>query len=380
MLSDLNMNADQDARIDLTLDFGWQPEKERVILTSLTFEAPTDADFPRTIFRAELRKQNEWQFHSDFFSAEDQPRFWPYAEICLQSGFLPLLILAKDTPQDRQSKHVGFTKALLRHFRSEIESFLRNIEYMQPVRPNPRRLYVLNDDEQRRWEQQGLGGFLKLIRMRLSEEESAQVNDWLKKLNFAKSIEPKSFSKSPELAPVTELLLDEGEGGHDKINLADVGFGNSQALPVIIQSVLAEPDSLLIVEQPELHLHPRAQAELGDMFVEMVRQGAHLLLETHSEHLLLRLRRWTTEQTTGKSVLSNDKKFLKWGELVTYFIHRKDRVSSITRIGIDANGDLENIPEGFEDFFSDDLLESIKLTELQLTSENEWDSDDESDN
>src|SRR5262249_4368610 len=79
--------------------------------------------------------------------------------------------------------------------------------------------------------------------------------------------------------------------GGPKVNLMDVGYGVSQALPVIVQSVLRRQNSLLLIQQPEVHLHPRAQAALGTFFVELATLGQDtLLVETHSDFLVDRVR------------------------------------------------------------------------------------------
>jgi predicted ATPase len=72
-------------------------------------------------------------------------------------------------------------------------------------------------------------------------------------------------------------------------NIADVGFGTSQVLPVLVAGYDIPEDSLLLIEQPEIHLHPKAQAELGDFFTDVYKRNVQLIIETHSEHLIMRL-------------------------------------------------------------------------------------------
>jgi predicted ATPase len=71
--------------------------------------------------------------------------------------------------------------------------------------------------------------------------------------------------------------------------LADVGYGVSQILPVLVGGYGLVRDALFIVEQPELHIHPKAQAEVGEFFCELVQNGIQSIVETHSEHLILRI-------------------------------------------------------------------------------------------
>ncbi|MCH7825949.1 MAG: AAA family ATPase, partial [Acidobacteria bacterium] len=73
-------------------------------------------------------------------------------------------------------------------------------------------------------------------------------------------------------------------------NLADTGFGLSQVLPLIVQGYYASKNSLIIAEQPEIHLNPKLQSLLADLFVAIAERRVGVLVETHSEHLLLRLR------------------------------------------------------------------------------------------
>ena len=70
----------------------------------------------------------------------------------------------------------------------------------------------------------------------------------------------------------------------------NVGIGTSQVLPVLISVLLSEPNEILVFEQPELHLHPYSQSRLADMFTEFCKHGRKIILETHSEYFLLRLR------------------------------------------------------------------------------------------
>lgn len=83
-----------------------------------------------------------------------------------------------------------------------------------------------------------------------------------------------------------------------------MGFGISQILPIIVEGLRLIPKETLVIEQPEIHLHPKVQSNLTDFFISMVRQGKKVILETHSDHLITRLRRRIAEDTNNQ--LDND--------------------------------------------------------------------------
>ena len=122
-----------------------------------------------------------------------------------------------------------------------------------------------------------------------------------------------------------------------------------------------------MIEQPELHLHPRAQAELGDLFVATAQSGVFCRLETHSEHLLLRLQTQIAKTTAGQILKEQPRRALLPDQVSIYFANRKSGISTLARIEIGPYGDLLSTPEGFEDFFSDDALETATRMRIRLT-------------
>jgi len=78
-------------------------------------------------------------------------------------------------------------------------------------------------------------------------------------------------------------------GARDVVSIADVGFGVSQTLPVLVALLAAAPEQFVFIEQPEIHLHPRAQVALADLFLDAINRGVRLIVETHSSLLVLAL-------------------------------------------------------------------------------------------
>jgi predicted ATPase len=87
-----------------------------------------------------------------------------------------------------------------------------------------------------------------------------------------------------------------GVGQKGDANIADVGYGVSQVLPVLVQGMLMQPGGIYMVQQPEIHLHPDAQAGLADFFLYLASRGIRTIVETHSEYFLIRLRRRLAER------------------------------------------------------------------------------------
>lgn len=94
------------------------------------------------------------------------------------------------------------------------------------------------------------------------------------------------------------LSLNLISGGHE-VDLTSVGVGVSQVLPVIVACLMAKPGSITLIEQPELHLHPKLQMQLADFLLACCRSGRQIIIETHSEHLVNRLRRRVAEDESG---------------------------------------------------------------------------------
>ncbi len=93
-------------------------------------------------------------------------------------------------------------------------------------------------------------------------------------------------------------------GARDTVNIADVGFGVSQTLPVLVALLAATPDQLVFVEQPEIHLHPRAQVVMADLLIEASQRGVRLVVETHSSLLILALQAAIAEQRVSPDHIS----------------------------------------------------------------------------
>ncbi|MDD9819376.1 MAG: AAA family ATPase [Nitrospira sp.] len=129
-------------------------------------------------------------------------------------------------------------------------------------------------------------------------------------------------------------------------NVIDVGYGVSQALPVVTELVrrdMADPivPSMFLMQQPEVHLHPSAEAALGSFFCELAARGHQLTVETHSDYLLDRVRMDVRDGTSK----------LKPEDVSILYFERGDLEVHIHTIGLDKKGNILDAPEGYREFF-----------------------------
>jgi predicted ATPase len=120
------------------------------------------------------------------------------------------------------------------------------------------------------------------------------VDEWLTYLELGSSLMTADMGRLG-----IELTVGQDAAGRD-LDLTAVGVGVSQALPVLALCLLSEPGSLILLEQPELHLHPATQQRLADFLLSCSRSGRQIIVETHSDHLVSRLRRRIAEDETGR--------------------------------------------------------------------------------
>lgn len=221
-----------------------------------------------------------------------------------------------------------------------IEQAMARLVHIGPLRDEPSRAY--------RTDQVGVPGARDTIDvLRSGGTEAAAIVKGLRALEMASDV------KLDRLAPgYSAILLKEPQTGRME-NLADVGFGASQVLPILTTLATASAGSTVLIEQPELHLHPRAQGNFADVLLDLGRaKKLGLVIETHSEHMLLRLRRRVAEGAVGSDHIS------------TFFVEG----GHVQRAEMDNYGGIatEAMPEGF---FEEEWMDLVKLAEAAARRE-----------
>jgi hypothetical protein len=237
---------------------------------------------------------------------------------------------------------------------------LQKLSYLGPIRSRIPRNYVPNRYvEKRNWP----GGLAAWDVLHKSDEEFVKSADhWMadrlksgyhiirkiyKEIDVSKIMpKKKNISEQYNLAPTKTRLYLIDEKNKVELQPPDVGVGISQVIPVIV-SALYFKDGIMAIEQPELHIHPALQVTLGDLFISQIQEkGLCFLVETHSEHLMLRFLRRIRE--TSEGVPRIDKSELKPDQLAIYYIEPGENGLTVSQIRVDQDGEfLDRWPRGF---------------------------------
>lgn len=223
------------------------------------------------------------------------------------------------------------------------------LNHVGPLRASPKRYYVLDKESYSTyWDCSDGEAVVELLKNRDYVRE--KTNRWLERFGFNVNI-----SESEDV--IHHLLINQNAIDYD---ITDVGFGVSQILPIIVQGYLAFKDSLTIIEQPEIHLHPQMQAELANLFVDIVSyKDRNMIIETHSEYMLRRLRRLMSDP---------DFKDIRPKDVALYYFEGVDLEKgkdfvSIRPLEISSSGSFE-WPKSFYETELDDNLAFMKNQSL----------------
>lgn len=245
----------------------------------------------------------------------------------------------------------------LSDFELKYEELFGRLFYLGPLRDYPKRQYswagTQPTDMGRRGEKvvdallasREAGQTISLGRGRKRLTLEARVAKWLKDLGLIESFAVRPITPGGKLFQVWVRRHAKAS----EVLITDVGFGVSQILPVIALCYYAPEGSIVLLEQPEIHLHPAVQAGLADVFVDAAQtRGIQIVLESHSEHLLRRLQLRIAEEK------------LRADDTALYFCSTDKGESRLTPLQLDMFGNIENWPK---DFFGDEFAEIAAMQE-----------------
>jgi hypothetical protein len=221
----------------------------------------------------------------------------------------------------------------------EFAQHLQRLLHLPGLRGNPRRTYPRN-----------AGG--SLFPGTFENYVASVVTQWQSTNDprlslLAASLEDMGLTWKVEAIPVDDTRVElrvgrlpyAGQGEeHDLVSIADVGVGMSQSLPVLVALIAAEPGQVVYLEQPEIHLHPRAQRRLAHVLADAANRGVIVVAETHSSLLLREI-----QTLVATSKLTTDKVKLHW------FQRQDDGRTVVTPADLDENGAFGDWPEDFDE-------------------------------
>lgn len=247
-------------------------------------------------------------------------------------GFLPTV----NTIDPEETHDPFFPDPSLEYFWPLLNAWFSKIHYIGPLRSYPERFYSFHPPA--RYDV-GIAGedtphflFANAQKGRLLKS----LNHWLgpECFNLISEVRIRELTERPGLFALEVKITDRW------VNIRDVGFGLSQLLPILVQSLVMRKEELLLLEQPELHLHPKAQADLGSFLAEMVQEGRQYLIETHSEYLLMRIAAAVKEKIIAPEDVA-----------IYFFALDAEGCTVIKEIPLDAEGRLPSPGEWPTGFF-----------------------------
>jgi predicted ATPase len=264
--------------------------------------------------------------------------------------------------KDQLKAESGYRRELMSYFREQTTNF----QFISAERLSPQNIYdassvMVSDKKQIGMQGEFSAYYLNIygseyiVPEKLRHEKAIsnklleQLNSWIGEISPGISINTKYV---PE---INKVILDYQfgliNGKTNSFKPKNVGFGISYVLPVVLSLLTSESGKIIVIENPESHIHPRGQAEMGKLMALAASNGAQLFIETHSEHIL-----------NGIRVAVKDKLIDKNEANICYFektTTEDEQYSSVTQIRIDEQGELSEYPKDFLDEWNNQLLKLI---------------------
>jgi predicted ATPase len=326
----------------------------------ITIDGLGEVLFKRTVGRKRIQ---HWRSYVKDLPNKTLELFFP------RESFLPVVdVRAGGSRRGREAleRFVAFSSLAF----EEITRFLNDTKVVGPFRTPPARRYAFSGFGALDTGLSGERAVDLLIAENLTRPTSdylrRAVSYWLDRLQLADGVKVRALAKRANIFEVQVA----GAGGVRRANFADVGFGVSQVLPVLVQGLLVRRGGTFLVQQPEIHLHPDAQADLADYFVYLASQGVNSVIETHSEYFLLRLRRRLAEGVRPDLIgipgeREPELKSLSTKDVSILYVeaNKHDRIPREIKIG--KAFQFEDMPKGFMNQAIEDRLGIMQALKKQ---------------
>nr|WP_262360919.1 DUF3696 domain-containing protein [Vibrio cholerae] len=258
--------------------------------------------------------------------------------------FLPQYIKLKYDGNNSESEIIKIPLFAVMDEEMEINALLlkelRNIRYLSPVRAKPERAYVHYSQDVSKLNEDGSNSAHILWSKRAEKVQwkneyyplSVAVNKCIETIGLSQEISPDKVGDI-----IYKVGIKESSSGSD-VSLADVGFGYSQVIPIILTGLLNKKENLMLVEQPEIHLHPSSAGNLADLFLGFAENDKRFIIETHSQEFINKLRLRVIQNPELKNKIN-----------IVFVEQDKGGSSRIKQFEINEDGMFPEWPEGFLD-------------------------------
>ena len=290
----------------------------------------------------------------------------------IHSGYQPIRQPGRPWPLPRPQRFYRFPDEAIAYYKNlrlasdlalSLEESLRLVFHLGPLREPPRRSYGWSGEAPDHVGARGnrcieaiLAGSKRAYNWKPKAPKKSLeqvVAGYLRDMGLIHDFQVKLVSPKRKEYEVTVQVTPSSP----QVYLTDVGFGVSQVLPVIVEAFYVPAGATVIMEQPEIHLHPRVEAMLADLFVGALsaRERGHerncqFLLESHSEHLLRRLQRMIAEELISKE------------QVALYFIAQTEQGPALEPLEVDDYGNIKNWPK---DFFGDVMADHVARAQAE---------------
>ncbi|MDQ3805771.1 MAG: AAA family ATPase [Acidobacteriota bacterium] len=239
----------------------------------------------------------------------------------------------------------------------EIEAYIGETIHIPGLRGNPERTYLVAAAG-RTFPGTFENYVASIIAKWQAEDDSDNlegVSQDLKELGLTWKVSAMPLNDTQVELQVARLPQVTRGKASDMVSIADVGFGVSQTLPVVVALREAKPGQLVYLEQPEIHLHPRAQTAMAKVLADAARRGVHVVAETHSALLILGIQTLVAEGKLAPELIK-----LHWFE-------RRDGVTKIKSADLDETGSFGDWPEDFAEIALEAQSRYLDAVEARVT-------------
>lgn len=343
-------------KIGFSAEFKFRTERRELVLNKSELRVNNNR-----VISTEYAKASEKQLISWVGDVEvPSPIKSTISQTLRMNNFMPRVPMAQSRVLDGGKSKEFITNDVSDNMRKSnevvmaISRSLRNCDYLSAMRIPPERTYLFTGEKRNRIGAYGENA-ANLLAIDTSRPEKKKlylvekISKWLNSCDIAESITVEALSDRHYELKFKHAITKETQ------NIADVGYGNSQVFPVLVGGYSLSEGDTFIVEEPEIHLHPKAQAELGNFFLDLYDNGIQSIIETHSEHLILRLQQHVAEGLLKPKDIS-----------VLYVYPGADGHKLVKRLAIDKFGAFtDDWPLGF---FPERLEEAKKLSQIRYAA------------